>query len=95
MTSKTVKEQVAERNRSNGPRVKPEEHPHGIARPEAVSNPLHKPVLPWDMVDNSTSPWERLSDGFFASGQSGQAISPWSEAHPTASADTFTNFLAT
>ena len=36
MTTKTVKEQVADRNRSNGPRVKPKEHPHGIGRPEVV-----------------------------------------------------------
>jgi hypothetical protein len=29
MTTKTVKEQVAGRHRTNGPRVKPKEHPHG------------------------------------------------------------------
>ena len=36
MATKTVKEQVADRNRSNGPRVKPKEHAHGIGRPEVV-----------------------------------------------------------
>ena len=45
MATKTVKEQVADRNRSNGSRVKPEEHPHGIGRPEVVSYPLHKPAV--------------------------------------------------
>src|SRR5437588_7963456 len=34
MITKTVKENVGGRNRSNGPRVKPKEHPPGIGRPE-------------------------------------------------------------
>ena len=45
MTTKTVKEQVAGRNRSNGSCVKPKEHPHGIGRPEVVYDPLHKPPV--------------------------------------------------
>ena len=45
MTTKTVKEKVAGRNRSNGPRVKPKEHPPGIGRPEVVCDPLHKPAV--------------------------------------------------
>ena len=45
MATKTVKEQVADRNRGNGPRVKPEEHPPGIGRPEVVRDPLDKPAV--------------------------------------------------
>ena len=45
MTTKTVKEQVADRNQSYGPRVKPKEHPHGIAGPEVVLYPLNKPSV--------------------------------------------------
>jgi len=50
MPTKAVKEQVADRNRSNGPRVKPEEHPHGIGRPEVVSYPLHEPAVQKSLV---------------------------------------------
>src|SRR5260221_529743 len=45
MTTKIVKEQVADRNRSNGPRVEPKEHSPGIGRPEVVCDPLHKPAV--------------------------------------------------
>src|SRR5215467_14803045 len=45
MTTKTIKEQVADCNRSKSPRVKPKEHPPGIGRPEVVYDPLHKPAV--------------------------------------------------
>src|SRR5258708_6189063 len=45
MTAKIVKEQVADRNRSNGPRVEPKEHSPGIGRPEVVCDPRHKPAV--------------------------------------------------
>jgi hypothetical protein len=45
MTTKTVKEHVAGRNRTNCSRVKPKEHPHGIGRPEIVCDPLYKPAI--------------------------------------------------
>jgi len=45
VTSQTVEEQVADRNQTNGPCIKPEEHPHGIGRPEIVYDPLHKPAV--------------------------------------------------
>ena len=45
MTAKTVKENVAGRNRTNYRRVKPKEHPPGIGRPEVVCDPLHKPAV--------------------------------------------------
>jgi hypothetical protein len=37
-------------------------------------------VLPWEMVENSTSLCKSLLAGFFVNGQSEQTISPWSEA---------------
>ncbi len=45
MPTQAVKEQVADRNQSYGPRVKPKEPAHGIARPEVVSYPLHEPAV--------------------------------------------------
>ena len=45
MAAKAVKENVADRNRSNHRRVKPKEHTHVIARPEVVCDPLHKSAV--------------------------------------------------
>src|SRR5262249_36549094 len=45
VSAKTVKEQIAHRDRSYGSRVKPKEHPPGIARPEVISDPLHKATV--------------------------------------------------
>ena len=42
-------------------------------------------VLPLDIVDNSSSFCTSSLGWFFVSGQSGQASSPWSEAHSTSS----------
>ena len=52
MASKTVIENVAERDASDGPGVKPKEHPDVVGRPKIVHDPSDKSLVQERFVEN-------------------------------------------
>ena len=52
MASEGVEEHVACRDSREKRRIKPEEHPHVIRRPEIIFDPLHEAVVEQRLVKN-------------------------------------------
>ena len=52
MSAKTVKENIASRNRYNKGSIKPEEHSHMICWPKVLRNPLNKAAIQECFVQN-------------------------------------------